>query len=73
MLADGLFLVMNDSGTLTLLDAGAGNYSQLAEAKVLTGRESWGPLALANGRLFVRSLTRLACLEVAANQIAAAQ
>jgi outer membrane protein assembly factor BamB len=73
MLADGLFFVMNDSGTLTLLDASAGSCSQLAEAKVLTGRESWGPMALANGRLFVRSLTRLACLDVAANQIAAGQ
>jgi outer membrane protein assembly factor BamB len=71
LLADGLFFVMNDAGTLTLLDAGAGNCSQLAEAKVLTGRESWGPMALANGRLFVRSLTRLACLDVGANQLAA--
>jgi outer membrane protein assembly factor BamB len=44
----------------------------LGEAQVLKGRESWGPMALVNGRLLVRDLTRLACLEVSAKQIASA-
>jgi hypothetical protein len=39
-------------------------YALLAEAQVLKGRESWAPLALAGGRLIVRDLTRMACLEV---------
>jgi len=36
----------------------------LAQAQVLKGRESWAPLALAGGRLIVRDLTRMVCLEV---------
>jgi outer membrane protein assembly factor BamB len=70
MPVDGGFLVMNDSGTLTLLDASPSACAQLAEAKVLTGRESWAPMVLADGRLFVRDLTRLVCLGVAPNDIA---
>lgn len=70
LLADGLFFVLNDSGTLTLVEAAADAYHPLAEAKVLTGRESWGPMALVDGRLLVRDLTRLVCLDVSASQVA---
>jgi hypothetical protein len=33
---------------------------------VLKGGEAWGPMALAGGRLLVRDLTHLACLDVSA-------
>ncbi len=65
MIADGLILLMNDRGVLTLTEATPAGYRQLAEAKVLDGRESWGPMALAGGRLIVRDLTRMVCLNVA--------
>ncbi len=64
LLAEGLIFAVNDSGQLTLLEASPSAYHPLAQAQVLQGRESWGPLALAGGRLLVRDLTRLVCLEV---------
>jgi outer membrane protein assembly factor BamB len=64
MLADGLILAMNDSGLLKLFEASSARCSPLAQAQVLKGRESWGPMALAGNRLLVRDLTRLVCLEV---------
>jgi outer membrane protein assembly factor BamB len=64
ILADGLIYAMNDSGLLRLIDVNPQKYALLAEAQVLKGRESWAPLALAGGRLIVRDLTRMACLEV---------
>jgi outer membrane protein assembly factor BamB len=70
LLADGLFFVMNDSGKLTLVEATPERYHPLAEAQVLKGRESWGPMALVSGRLIVRDLTRVACLDVSARQVA---
>ena len=64
LLADGLFFVMNDSGLLRLVEATPEKYVLLGQAQVLKGRESWGPLALAEGRLIARDLTRMVCLDV---------
>ncbi len=64
LMADGLIYAMNDSGLLRLVEATPSQYKRLAEAKVLDGRESWGPMALAGGRLIVRDFTRMACLDV---------
>jgi outer membrane protein assembly factor BamB len=65
IMADGLLFAMNDSGLLRLIQAAPEKYALLAQAQVLKGRESWGPLALANGRLIARDLTRMVCLDVA--------
>ena len=64
MAADGVFFAINDSGLLRLVAADPARYRLLAQAQVLKGRESWGPPALAGGRLIVRDLTRMVCLDV---------
>lgn len=64
LLADGLIYVLNDTGRLSLIEATSAKFTSLAQAQVLQGRESWGPLALAGTRLLARDLTRLVCLEV---------
>lgn len=63
--ADGVIFALNDAGLLRLIEATPAKYNMLAQAQVLKGRESWGPLALAGGRLLARDLTRLVCLDVA--------
>jgi outer membrane protein assembly factor BamB len=68
ILADGLIYAMNDAGLLRLIEATPQKYVLLAQAQVLTGRESWGPLALAGGRLIARDLTRMVCLDVASSR-----
>jgi outer membrane protein assembly factor BamB len=67
IIANGLIYVMNDSGTLTLLEATPGGYTQLAQSQVLNGHDSWGPMAFAEGRLIVRDMTRMVCLDVSEN------
>jgi outer membrane protein assembly factor BamB len=64
MIADGLIYIMNDKGTLTMAKATSAGYEQFAEAKVLEGHESWGPMAIASGRLIVRDMNRMICLDV---------
>ncbi len=64
VIAGGMLYVLNDSGVLTLVEAGASGYAPLAQAKVLDGLESWGPIAVASGRLIVRNLTWMACLDI---------
>jgi hypothetical protein len=66
ILANGVFFAMDDSGKLSLIEASTGRYTLLAQAQVLKGRESWGPMALAGNRLIVRDLTSVACLDVSA-------
>jgi outer membrane protein assembly factor BamB len=65
LIADGLIYVMNDTGRLTLVEATPQGYRQLAESQVIAdGNDSWGPMALVAGRLIVRDLTRMICLDV---------
>jgi outer membrane protein assembly factor BamB len=65
LLADDLIFALNDSGQLRLIEATPTAYRELARGPVLkSGRESWGPMALADGHLLVRDLTRLVCLDV---------
>ena len=58
--------MMNDNGLLTMAETSTTGYKQLAQAKVLEGPDSWGPMALAGGRLIIRDLNKMICLDVAA-------
>jgi len=64
MIADGLLLAMNDDGVLTMAEASPEGLKMLGRAKVLEGRETWAPLAVAGGRLIVRDLQHMVCLDV---------
>jgi outer membrane protein assembly factor BamB len=64
LIANDLIFALNDSGLLSLMPAAPEDHQMLAQAKVLSGRESWGPMALAGGRLLVRDLETLVCLDV---------
>ncbi len=64
VIADGLIFAVNDNGLLRILEAAPDKHSMLAQAPILDGRESWGPLALASGRLLARDLTRMVCLDL---------
>lgn len=67
-IAHGLIYIMNDSGELTLAQASPSGYLPLDHAKVLDGHESWGPMAIASGRLIVRDTERMKCLDISEKQ-----
>jgi outer membrane protein assembly factor BamB len=64
LMADDLIYAVNDGGKLRLIEATPTRFQLLGEKLVLSGRESWAPLALAGSRLLVRDLSRLVCLDV---------
>jgi len=64
-IVNGLMYLMDDSGVLTLAQPGPSGFVQLAQARVMDGHETWGPMAFASGRLIVRDLNRMMCLDVA--------
>jgi len=65
MIADGLLFVMDDNGLLTMAEAKPGGYRPVGQARVLPGgHETWAPMTLAGGRLLVRDLKQMVCLDV---------
>jgi outer membrane protein assembly factor BamB len=62
----GRMFLLNDAGTLTLARVGRDGYQRLARHALMDGRgrDAWGPMVLAAGRLYLRDSTRLYCLNV---------
>ncbi len=65
MIADGLILALDDQGLLTIAEATPEAYRPLARAQVIeNGVQSWGPMALVDGRLIVRDLKQMVCVDL---------
>ena len=68
LLADGMLIMLDaNSGDLCLIAAQPDSYKELARAKVVNGQAAWGPMALTNGKLLVRSQNELKCLDLKAH------
>ena len=68
---DGLIYQMDGrTGELHIIEPSPAEFKSLAKAKVLDGREIWGPLALANGKLVLRDQKQMKCLDLAAKSLA---
>lgn len=65
LLADGMFFILDGkTGMLRLIEANTKQYRELASAQILGGDEVWGPPALSNGRLIIRDMKQMVCLQV---------
>ncbi len=65
MIADEMIFALADNGLLVTMEAVPDAFRPLAQFQVFdNGHDAWGPMAMAGGRLIVRDLTRMACLDV---------
>ncbi len=65
LLADGMFYLLEGrTGMLRLAEASTTGYKELASAQVLSGHDVWGPMALSDGKLVLRDMTKMVCLDV---------
>ena len=65
LLADGMFFILEGkTGMLRLIEANTTGYQELASAQVLSGHDVWGPMALSNGKLVLRDLSKMVCIQV---------
>jgi outer membrane protein assembly factor BamB len=64
MVINDRIFAMDDDGHLSVVPATPKAFGIVTAAQVLEGHESWAPMALASGRLIVRDLTRMVCLEL---------
>jgi outer membrane protein assembly factor BamB len=66
LVADGdLLIVLSDTGTLLLVKADPGAYTELARFQAMEGK-AWTAPALANGRLYLRDHDEIVALELKA-------
>ena len=64
IIADDKIFILDDDGVLTIARASTESYEQLSRARVLEGRESWGPIAVSEGKILVRDFEELVCLDI---------
>jgi outer membrane protein assembly factor BamB len=65
LLADGMFFLLDGrTGMLRLIEASTQGYKELASAQILGGQDVWGPMALSNGKLVLRDMEKMVCLQV---------
>ncbi len=65
LLVDGMFFILDGkTGMLRLIEASTKGYKELASAQILKGEDVWGPMALSNGKLVIRDMGEMVCLQV---------
>ncbi len=65
MLADGMFFILDgNTGMLRLVEASTKEYIELASAQILSGEDVWGPMALSDGKLIIRDMSQMVCIQV---------
>lgn len=62
--ADGAFWIADDEGVLHVYAFQNQQFVRLARHKVLPGVDAWGPIAYAEGHLWLRDSTSLVCLDL---------
>ena len=65
LISGDLLFAMSNEGELVMAEANPSTYLALSRYRVFEGgRDAWGPMALAGGRLIVRDMTRMTCLNL---------
>jgi outer membrane protein assembly factor BamB len=69
ILADGMFFVLDgNTGVLRVLDADADRYEEIGSFQLLEGPDVWAPPVVSQGKLLIRDLGKLICLDIASDQ-----
>jgi len=67
MIADDLIFALSGHGLLAVAEATHEAFRPLAQYQVFEDAvDAWGPMAMVSGRLIVRDMTRMVCLDVRA-------
>ncbi|MGF7138289.1 outer membrane protein assembly factor BamB family protein [Roseimarinus sediminis] len=63
--ADGKFYLLNDDGTLHIIEASSKAYRHL-DSKVIIedGHDAWAPLAIADGYMVLRDADKMVCINI---------
>ena len=69
ILADGMFLILEDNGKLTGCEATSTSFRKLFEVEdVLINGACWAPMAMVDGRLLLRDQLYMKCIDLRARR-----
>ena len=66
MIADNKLFLLNDDGTLFIIDPDTKGYKELSQFKIMEGQDAWAPLAVADGYLLLRDSKTMVCINIKA-------
>ena len=67
LIADGLILALSSNGRLVMAEASTTEFRLLGSYQAFeNGHDAWGPMVPVSGRLILRDMTRMVCLDIAA-------
>jgi outer membrane protein assembly factor BamB len=66
LVADDKFYLLNDDGTLFILDANTQEYREMDNVELLSGHDAWAPMAIADGYLVLRDSKTMVCINIEA-------
>jgi outer membrane protein assembly factor BamB len=64
LIADGKIYLLAERGDFFLLEASPAGYKEISKAKIFKGSKIWAPLVISNGKIYLRSMDELVCLDV---------
>ena len=65
ILADGKFYLLNDDGTLYIIDANTERFKILDSKPIIAdGHDAWAPIAIADGYMLLRDANTMACISI---------
>jgi outer membrane protein assembly factor BamB len=67
IIADNKFFILNDEGEVTIAKYSTSKFEILDKTRVIVGEDAWGPIALADGMLIMRSSKKMVCVDIKAN------
>ncbi|MBN1412623.1 MAG: PQQ-binding-like beta-propeller repeat protein [Spirochaetales bacterium] len=62
--ADSKFFILSDDGILTMARFSLESFKVLSQVKIIEGRDCWAPLALADGKMLLRSSKKMICIDL---------
>lgn len=63
-MADGLFYLLDDDATLTIIEPSITGFKELDAVKLIDGHDAWAPFATADGYLILRDSKTMMCLDM---------
>ncbi len=63
--AQGHLIVLGEKGEMALVEATSKAYTEKGRFQALPSKRAWTPPALARGKLYVRDLERITCIDIA--------
>ncbi|MFA6101560.1 MAG: PQQ-binding-like beta-propeller repeat protein [Victivallaceae bacterium] len=64
IVADNKFYILDDNGTLTMMKIDGSDGKILGSHRIIDGNDAWGPLAVADGRMILRDLNQMVCIDL---------